>query len=245
MKNKIVFFDLETTGTDVTKDRICQIALVLTDENLNVLSEKKTLVNPEMPIPIESSNVHQIYDQDVITAPKFKDIAQAIFDIVDRTDLAGHNIVKFDIPILTRQLSECGFIFNPYKEGKNIYDTLQNEIVLHPRTLEGCFKFYYPERSTEEIDFHDALADVKVCIDVFRKQDELLTEKELNVEEVSLGGVRPAESTMSFVWKDGEVIFNFGKHKGKPAKSEKTYLQWYAKQELNLDTKMLVNMLLK
>jgi len=67
----------------------------------------------------------------------------------------------------------------------------------------------------------------------------------LNVEDVSLGGLKPAESTMSFVWKDREVVFNFGKHKGKPAKSEKGYLHWYSKQELNLDTKMLVQMLLK
>lgn len=241
--SNILFFDLETTGTDISKDRICQLALVMTDSKLNILNEFYTLINPEMPISEGAHSIHGISDNDVKDKPTFSQVAGTVFKIIDECDIAGHNILRFDIPIITRQLAESGFIFNPYKEGRNVIDTYQNEVAIHPRTLKGCYTFYYPEMG--EANFHDALDDVKICIDILKKQLPIIRENDWHLNDLALNGVRPAESSMSFVWKDGEIIFNFGKHKGKVAKYEKDYLNWYLTQSINADTRELVNLLLK
>lgn len=238
----IVFFDLETTGTDIGKDRICQLAMIMTDGKLNPIKEFSTLVNPEMPISEGAFSIHGIADEHVANSPKFSDIAKQVYEMIENSHIAGHNILRFDIPILTRQLAESGHVFNPYRNDRRVIDTYQNEVAIHPRTLKGCYEFYY---GNEPMNYHDALDDVKACIKILNKQAPIIKERNLSMTEIAFNGTRPAESSNSFVWKDEEIIFNFGKHKGKVAKYEKDYLKWYLTQSVNPDTRELVNLLLK
>ena len=239
----ILFFDLETTGTDIGTDRICQIAMTLTDGKLNVIEEFSSLVNPEMKISEGANSIHGISDSDVMLSPKFSDIASKVYSMFNDSHIAGHNILRFDIPIITRQLAECGFVFNPYRDDRKVIDTYQNEVYIHPRTLKGCYEFYYGDSGS--VKFHDAIDDVRACIDILKKQAPIIKERNLSMTDIAFNGTRPAESSNSFVWKDNEIIFNFGKHKGKVAKYEKDYLRWYLTQSINPDTRELVNLLLK
>ena len=107
LKNPIVFFDLETTGTNINTDRIVEICYLKVYPNGN--EEAKTLrINPEMHIPEASSAIHGIYDADVVDCPTFKEVAKNIARDIEGCDLAGFNSNRFDIPVLAEEFLRAG-----------------------------------------------------------------------------------------------------------------------------------------
>ena len=164
LKNPIVFFDLETTGTNINSDRIVEICYLKVYPNGN--EESKTLrINPEMPIPAESSAVHGIFDADVADCPTFKEVAKSIANDIEGCDLAGFNSNRFDIPVLAEEFLRAGVDIDMSK--RKFVDV---QVIFHKmeqRTLSAAYKFYCG-RNLE--DAHTAEADTRATYEVLMAQ---------------------------------------------------------------------------
>ena len=157
-------FDLETTGKNVGKDRIVEISILKI--NPDASRESKTwLVNPEMPIPQASSDIHGITDDKVKDAPTFKEIASKVIEFIAGTDLGGFNSNRFDVPLLAEELLRAGVDFDLSKfrlvDAQTIYHKME------PRTLSAAYKFYCQK---ELINAHSAEADVMATFEVLDAQ---------------------------------------------------------------------------
>lgn len=208
----LCFFDLETTGIDISNDRIVEIAVLKVHIN-GEKEEKVWLVNPERPIPKEASDVHGITDDKVADAPNFKELSNTIHDFIKDSDLAGYNSDRFDIPLLVEELLRADVQFD-FKKIK----TVDVQTIFHKmeqRTLTAALKFYCDE-SLE--DAHSAMADTKATHDVLMSQLERYSELEANIPFLnSFTTRRKTADFAGFVIfnKEGEECFGFGKHKGK------------------------------
>ena len=147
LQKPLVFFDLETTGINVSKDRIVEIACVKVMPDGAVITkpekegaENRFVVNPEMPIPAEASAVHGIYDKDVEDKPTFRQIAKGLFKFLHGCDLAGFNSNRFDIPLLAEEFMRVGVDFS--MEGRNVIDVQVIFHMMEKRTLSAGYKFY-------------------------------------------------------------------------------------------------------
>ena len=139
LKNPLVFFDLETTGTNISSDRIVEICYLKVYPNGN--EESKTLrINPEMHIPEDSSAIHGIYDEDVKDCPTFKDVAKKIAADIEGCDLAGFNSNRFDIPVLAEEFLRAGVDIDMMK--RKFVDVQVIYHKLEQRTLSAAYKFY-------------------------------------------------------------------------------------------------------
>ena len=139
LKNPIVFFDLETTGTNINTDRIVEICYLKVYPNGN--EESKVLrINPGMPIPEQSSKIHGIYDADVVDCPTFKEVARNIARDIERADLAGFNSNRFDIPLLAEEFLRAGVDIDV--SSRKFVDVQVIYHKLEQRTLSAAYKFY-------------------------------------------------------------------------------------------------------
>ena len=176
LKNPIVFFDLETTGTNINTDRIVEICYLKVYPNGN--EEAKTLrINPEMQIPEASSAVHGIYDADVADCPTFKEVAKNIARDIEGCDLAGFNSNRFDIPVLAEEFLRAGVDIDMSK--RKFVDV---QVIFHKmeqRTLSAAYKFYC-EKNLE--DAHTAEADTRATYEVLKAQLDRYPELENDVE---------------------------------------------------------------
>lgn len=212
LSRPLCFFDLETTGIDISKDRIVEIAILKVHIN-GEREEKVWLVNPECPIPKEASDVHGITNEKVANEPNFKQLSNAVHNFIKDSDLAGYNSDRFDIPLLVEELlrAEVAFDFKKIK-------TVDVQTIFHKmeqRTLTAALKFYC-EKNLE--DAHSAMADTKATHDVLMAQIERYEELEPNVSFLNTFTTR--RKTADFAGfivfnKEGEECFGFGKHKGK------------------------------
>ncbi len=224
----IAFFDLESTGVDVSKDRIVEISI----QKLLPNGEKETYtkrVNPEMPIPIEASEVHGIYDFDVLNEKTWKELAPEVVEFIGEADLAGYNSNRFDIPMLMEELLrvEVELTMTDRKriDVQNIFYKQEK------RTLEAALKFYCGK---DLENAHSAEADTTATMDVLLAQIDRYEDIEGNVDflaEYSEMGNKMADYAGRFVFNaDGEPCFNFGKHKGKTIEDvlrrEPSYYSW-------------------
>ncbi len=220
----LVIFDLETTGTDIVNDRIVQISVlkVFPDDSEHT---RTRLINPTIPIPVEASNVHGIYDKDVKDEATFARIAQALLNFIGDSDLAGYNSNKFDIPLLSAEFLRCGMDFN--LEGRNLIDVQTIFFKMEPRTLKAAYKFYCGK---DLIGAHDAENDVKATYEVLKAQlqhyeDAPYEEKDGNITYPIKNDLDTLSKFTPFSLLDptNKVIydsqqremFNFGQHKGK------------------------------
>lgn len=154
IERPIVFFDLETTGTDIAKDRIVQIGAIKIAPNGDK-EVKNVLVNPTIPIPEGASAVHGIYDKDVQDKPLFKQIAKSMLQWLQACDLAGYNSDNFDIPLLAEEFARVGIEF---PEQDCVYiDIIKIERLINSHKLGETYQRYTGKELT---DAHDALADV-------------------------------------------------------------------------------------
>ncbi|MCB0490415.1 MAG: 3'-5' exonuclease [Cyclobacteriaceae bacterium] len=250
LKVPICFFDLETTGTNITHDRIIEIAVIKLMPNGEVI-KKSSIINPGIPIPAESSIFHGIYDKDVEGKPAFKDVAKDYAKFFEGADLSGFNIIKFDVPMLVEEFLRAGVEFD--YERKRIIDSQKIYHMMEKRTLSAAYKFYC-EKDLE--DSHSAEADTNAAMEVLisqvsRYDSESVTDtlgKEVGVIKNDMEVLHQL-TTSSMIDlagrmvrnEKGEAIINFGKHKNKAVlevlKDEPSYYDWVMKGDFPLDTK--------
>ena len=233
----ICFIDLETTGINVSTDKIVEIAIVkiLPDGTKQV---KRKLVNPEMAIPKAASEIHGISDEMVKEAPTFKQIANEIKQFIELSDLAGYNSNRFDIPMLNEEFLRAGISVDI--ESRKLLDVQKVYHMMEQRTLSAAYKFYC-NKNLE--DAHSAEADATATWEVLEAQLEKYPQIGATVDAVVkfTGEDQIVDFARRFIFENGVEIFNFGKHKGKPVtqvlKEEPQYYDWMMKGDFALHTK--------
>ncbi|MDH3628154.1 MAG: 3'-5' exonuclease [Acidobacteriota bacterium] len=238
----LIYFDLETTGTNVMRDRIVEIAAkkVMPDGSDEIRSRR---VNPECPIPAGASAVHGIYDADVADEPTFRQLAQGLFEFFLGCDLGGFNIVRFDVPILEREFRDCGFDL-AVSERRQI-DAMRIFHRQEPRDLTAAVRFYLDD---DHAGAHAAEADVVATHRVVEAQLEKYADLPGDVASLDTwirgGRADAVDRSGKFVWKEGEAAFGFGKHQGKSlrdvAASASGYLDWILQSDFPEDAKEIV-----
>ncbi|MFV0418845.1 MAG: exonuclease domain-containing protein [Dysgonomonas sp.] len=242
LKNPLVFFDLETTGTDTVKDRIVEIAYLKVFPN-GKKEVKTRRINPEMPIPPGATAIHGISDDDVKDSPTFKKIAKSLADQIEGCDLAGFNSSRFDIPLLAEEFLRAGVDID-FSRRKMI----DVQIIFHKkeeRTLKAAYKFYCDE---ELVDAHSAEADTLATYEVLKAQldkyDDLENDIEKLANEFSFFNNNVDLAGRIIKDENGVEIFNFGKHKGKSVaevlKKEPSFYAWMMDADFPLNTKQVL-----
>ncbi len=244
LERPLIFFDLETTGTNVTQDRIVELSFIKVYPDGH--DESKTRrINPEMPIPPASTAVHHITDEDVKDAPTFRQVARSLMDIFEGCDIAGYNSNKFDVPLLIEEFSRAGYNFDV--SGRRFVDVQNIFHKMEQRTLVAAYKFYCGKNLE---DAHSALADTRATYEVLLGQLDRYPELENDVEklaEFSRSG-RNLDLAARIVLDDKDVpVFNFGKHKGQPVKEvfrkEPSFYSWMMQGDFPKNTKDVVSVL--
>lgn len=233
----ICFIDLETTGINVSNDRIVELAIVkiMPDASKQI---KRKLVNPEMPIPEAATEVHGITDEMVHQAPTFKQIANEVKQFIEGADLAGYNSNRFDIPMLNEEFLRAGMSVN--LENRKLLDVQKVFHMMEQRTLSAAYKFYC-NKNLE--DAHSAEADASATWEILEAQLEKYPILGNSVESVVkfTGEDHIIDFARRFIYDNGVEVFNFGKHKGKPVsqvlKEEPQYYDWMMKGDFALHTK--------
>jgi len=240
----ICFFDLETTGTSTTQDRIVEIAIIKIEEGKNDTS-LHMMINPEASIPEGATVIHGITNEMVKDCATFKSVSKDILSFIGGCDIAGYNSNRFDIPFLSSEFSRAGLEWD--LTVANFIDVCTIFKRMEERTLSAAVKFYL---GREHTGAHGALEDVSATIEVFNAQMALYqgsipeTVEELNKycnydkERVDLAGCFSVDA-------DGDYVLTFGKHAGKKAKTVKDYLLWMTGDTFNKDTKDICLKVLK
>ena len=238
LKRPIVFIDLETTGVSLSSDRIVEIAMVKIQPD-GTRQSKRKLLNPEMPIPKESSDIHGITDDMVKDAPTFKQVATEIKMFIENCDLGGYNSNRFDIPILMEEFLRTGIHVD--LSTRKMVDVQHIFYTMEPRTLSAAYKFFC-EKELEGA--HSAEADVNATIDVLMAQIKRYEKLGDSVDSILnvIGEDKIVDYARRFSFNDaGKEIFNFGKHKGRAVadvlKAEPQYYDWMMKGDFPLHTK--------
>jgi DNA polymerase-3 subunit epsilon len=237
----ICFFDLETTGVNVAKDRIVEIAILKIFPNGN--QESKTwLVNPEMQIPDEVIAVHGITNEKVANEPTFKELSKEIFKMIKDSDLGGFNSDRFDIPLLAEEMLRAEIDFDMKNTVSVDVQTIFHK--MEKRTLGAAYKFYCDKDLT---DAHSAEADTNATYEVLLSQLDRYPELENNIKK--LAEFSSHKRTVDFAGfiifdEDDEEIFSFGKHKGKKVhavlEDEPGYFSWILNADFPLYTKKIL-----
>lgn len=241
INNPIIFFDLETTGVDVAKDRIVEISLVkvMPDGTEDIKTRR---INPRMPIPKESSDIHGISDEDVKDCPEFKMIAKSLAKYIEGCDLAGFNSNRFDIPMLMEEFLRADIDIDLKKrrciDVQNIFHKMEQ------RTLVAAYKFYCEK---DLVNAHSAEADTLATYEILKSQLDKYPEMENNVDFLAQFSER--SRTADYAGRiaydsDGNEVFNFGKHKDKKVvdvfKSDIGYYSWMMKGDFPEYTKRVL-----
>lgn len=250
LRNPLVCFDLETTGINISKDRIVEYSFVKAMPNgtVEVHTQK---INPEMAIPLVTSLIHGIYDEDVKDAPTFKSIAKKLAQFLEGCDLAGFNVLRFDVPMLVEEFLRVGVEFEVNK--RKIIDAQRIFHLMEPRNLSAAYKFYCEK---DLLNAHSAEADTVATFEVLNAQVQRYESTELKNEKGEL--YKPIQNDMAvlhdltaqkivdfagrMIFNDkGVEVFNFGKHRGIPVvdilKKEASYYEWIMQGDFPLDTK--------
>ena len=237
----LCFFDLETTGTDISNDRIVEIAILKLHPN-GTQEKMEKRINPEIQIPFEVSQIHGITNKMVANSPTFKDESHKIYSFIKGCDLAGYNSDRFDIPLLVEELlrAEVSFNFNNIK-------TVDVQTIFHKmeaRTLTAALRFYCDE---ELSNAHSAQADAKATHDVLLAQLDRYNDLEPNVDFLNNFSKRKRAADFAgfLVFdKSNEMCFGFGKHKGKKIKdileNEPGYFGWVLNADFPRYTKKIL-----
>lgn len=239
----LIFFDLETTGISISKDRIIELCAIkiMPDKSRTMMLQ---LFYPEMPIPTDASAVHGITDEMVKNEPTFREKAKEVAAFFADCDLAGYNIAKFDIPILVEELLRAGLEENPFEKVK-VIDSLSIFFKKEPRNLAAALKFYANE---EIVNAHSAEADVEATIKVLNGQLEKYSD--LNPTPDALHEFSFQENDYLdydrkfFRDKKGEIIFMFGKNKGQPVADNLGMVKWMLDKDFSEHTKFIARKIL-
>jgi DNA polymerase-3 subunit epsilon len=241
LSKPIAFFDLETTGINVAKDRIVEISIEkIQPDGQHIVKTQR--INPEMPIPAESSEIHGITNEMVANEPTFQQFAKELIIFLHDCDLGGFNSNSFDIPLLMEEFQRVGIEFQ--LDGRRFIDVQNIFHKMEQRTLSAAYKFYCDK---ELENAHSAEADIKATSEIFFAQLERYEELEKDMDflhnfsrrnkNIDIAG-RISEG------KNGEAVFNFGKHKGESVaevfKRNPGYYNWMMQGEFPVHTKQVI-----
>ncbi len=244
LKNPIVFFDLETTGINVSSDRIVEITYLKVEPNGNKTS--KTLrINPQMHIPEQASAVHGIYDQDVADCPAFRQVAASIAKDIEGCDLAGYNSINFDIPLLVEEFLRADVDIDLKR--RKFVDVMVIFYKQEPRNLSAAYKFYCGKDLSNA---HSSEADTMATLEILEAQlcrygdlentIDFLSEYSSHNKNVDYAGRIIYDSNK-------REIFNFGKYKGMLVvdvfQRDPSYYQWMMNGDFPLYTKKVITRL--
>lgn len=241
LRRPLAFIDLETTGINIISDKIVEISV------LKVSPKGKeewftTRLNPEIPIPAKVTAIHGITDEDVASAPKFRDIAKKLVAFLEGCDLAGYNANKFDIPVLAEEFLRVNIDFD-FRRRRYV----DVQVIFHKkeqRTLSAAYIFYCKK---ELEGAHGAAADTKATYEILKAQLDRYSDLENDVEKLS--DFSSYNNTADFVGRivfdeNGNEIFNFGKYKGKLVeqvfKDDPSYYSWMMNGDFSLYTKKVL-----
>lgn len=239
----LVFFDLESTGTRPEFDRIVEIAIIkhFPDGRDETVVRK---INPQMHIPEEASAVHGITDADVAESPTFADIAGNLLKYLEECDLAGYNILKFDIPMLVNEFRRAGLDFD--LTGRKTVDVFNIFCKLYPRNLSSAYEFFCGKKLE---DAHSAAADTSATLEVLAGQ--LAKHPELSRDLTELAAFsdnrRPdsIDASGRFRWSGNDAVVNFGKNYGRRlsdiAENDPGFLRWIIRSDFPEDVKKIAS----
>ena len=238
LSRPIAFIDLETTGVNLSSDRIVELAIVKIMPD-GTRQTKRKLINPQMPVPAASSDIHGITDEMVKDAPTFKEVSNEIKQFLENSDLGGYNSNRFDIPMLMEEFLRAGIDVD--LTDRRMVDVQHIFYSMEPRTLSAAYKFFCEKEHT---DAHGAEADINVTIEVLESQLKRYDVLGSTIDSVLLkiGEEKIVDYARRFSFNDqGVEVFNFGKFKGKPVadvlKSEPQYYDWMMKGDFPMHTK--------
>lgn len=238
LKKPIIFFDLETTGVDVTHDRIVEISMIKVLPSGEEI-EKTRRVNPGIPIPAEATAVHHITDADVANEPSFRQIAKSLANEMVGCDIAGFNSNRFDIPMLDQEFQRAGVKFDFTKARFVDVQTIFHK--KEQRTLVAAYRFY----CGKDLDgAHSANADTRATLEVLKSQLDRYDDLPNDIEELSKFSQinRNVDFMGRLIYNDDDKeVINFGKYKGKIAediiRKEPSYYDWIMKSDFAQNTK--------
>lgn len=243
LEKPLCVFDLETTGLNISKDRIVQIAILKIHPS-GKKEELNLLINPEMNISDSNSAIHGVANEMVKDAPTFKDAGSEIVAFIGTSDLAGYNSNKFDIPVLAEEFLRADIEFD--LSTKDCVDIQNIFHKMEQRTLVAAYKFYC---SKELTNAHDAMADTVATWEVFEKQLEQYDNLKPNIDFLADFSRNSVHKNIDFAGRlaineNNEAIYNFGKHKGKTIKeisvSEPGYYGWMLEADFPRYTKKIL-----
>ncbi len=250
LRTPLCFFDLETTGINITQDRIIEIAVIKMMPDGQIV-RKANILNPTIPIPESSSAIHGLREEDVKDRPTFKEVAKDYARFFEGADLAGFNILKFDIPMLVEEFLRAGVDFDYSR--KRIIDAQKIFHLMEKRTLSAAYRFYV---NKEIQNSHTAEADTEATMEVLIAQVEKYEGMDVTDGlNNKIGEIRNDMDALNkitatnlvdlggrmVVNDQGQEVFNFGKHKNKVVteilKQEPSYYDWMMNGDFPLDTK--------
>lgn len=243
----LIVFDIEATGISPRADRIVELAAIRIDPD-GTETSGYWLLNPTIPIPVETTAIHGITDEIVRDQPTFKDKALDILSFFGDADLAGFNAGRFDIPMLAEEFTRAGISFDA--DRRRLLDAQRIFHTREPRDLSAALKFY-GDRTHD--DAHGAEADVRATLDVILGQFKRYADLPQDMETLdrTFNPIDPfnADRVGRLRWQDGEIIVNFGKKKGAKLRDlvndDPGFLKWIIKNDFPQDTRLLCENALK
>ncbi len=243
LTNDLVVLDLETTGTWVERDKIIEIALIkVTRDGQRQTYEKR--VNPQISIPKDVTLLTGITDADVHDAPVFKDLAQEVIDFIGESDLAGFNLIRFDLPLLERECNEGGLEFK--WQTHKVFDAQKIYHLKEPRDLTAAYKFYCDKRLENA---HSAMADTEATLDILTQQVDQYIGADGGLDDLGQFNYKPSsefyDDNRKFRWWNKKLYVMFGKYAGKYSlqelvKKDRGYLEWILSSNFSEKVKDLV-----
>ena len=242
LKKPIIFFDLETTGVNISHDRIIELSYIKVYPN-GTEEEKSMRINPEMSIPAESTAIHHITDEDVADKPTFKQIAKELARVFEGCDIAGYNSNRFDIPLLMEEFLRAGINIDLSRQKFVDVQTIFHK--MEQRTLSAAYKFYC---NGDLENAHSANADTRATYEVLKAQLDRYPNLKNDVEFLSnFSSFNKNVDLMGRIVynEQGVEVFNFGKYKGVSVKEvferrDPSYYAWMMNGDFALDTKRVI-----
>ena len=243
LERPLVFFDLETTGTNPSTDRIVEISLIKVMPDGREM-EHSHRINPGIPIPASSTAIHHITDADVANEPKFSDIAAKLNKWLEGCDMAGYNSNKFDVPLLMEEFKRAGIPFDT--SGRRFVDVQNIFYAMEPRTLVAAYRFYCGK---DLEGAHSATCDTHATYEVLMSQLDRYEDLQNDVEKLSKIGQKRTLDLAGRIAEDenGNPVSNFGKYKGQKVedvfKRDIGYYSWMMQGEFPQNTKDVITRL--
>lgn len=246
LDKNVVVFDLETTGTSVTKDRIVSISALKIDNFFNQVEPiRKVLINPMMPIPADATAVHGITDEMVKDQPTFRAFAKSMFAFFLDCDLCGFNAINFDVPLLAEEFLRADM--NWPSGPVNILDPFKIFVIREKRDLSAALKFYTGETMEGAHDAtNDVMATVKILAGQCEKYPDLGGMNNSEFAAICMDGMEACDLAGKIViGKEGHPVYAFGKDEGKRLDQNPGFAKWMLGQDFPTQTKNIIKNILK